>query len=46
MRPIIITLLLCSGMALSACGQKGPLSLPEPATEGTTGGQESEEQKN
>jgi predicted small lipoprotein YifL len=40
MRPIIITLLLCSGLVLSACGQKGPLYLPDQPA-----GQESEEQK-
>ncbi len=46
MRPFIITLLLCGGLALSACGQKGPLSLPDPAPSDGPSSQESEEQKN
>ena len=31
MRPLMLLLLLCSVMALSACGQRGPLYLPDDA---------------
>lgn len=41
MRPILATLLICTGLALSACGQKGPLYLPDDPA-----GNESEQQQN
>jgi len=28
MRPILLSLLLCCGLTITACGQKGPLYLP------------------
>ena len=30
MKPLFLTLIIVSGLTLGACGQKGPLTLPEP----------------
>ena len=30
MKPLFLTLIIVSALTLGACGQKGPLTLPEP----------------
>ncbi len=31
MKPLLLTLIIVSALTFGACGQKGPLTLPEPS---------------